>query len=173
MAQPSTAAGGGSTQVSVSGYVAPSTQVSVSGYVAPSTQVSVSGYVAPSTQVSVSNYPAVTAVGLSCTSVSGQQSTAGDVTLISSNANALYVYAYAFAGESSIASVVRLLAGSTSERWRVMLQGGNSTQGPGVVAELAVSPPAYLFRTSTGMPLVMNKASSRVTYFSVAAWREG
>lgn len=105
------------------------------------------------------------------TTVSGQGSSAGDNTVLSSAATGIYVYGYCLSALSTAAQVIRFLNGSTNETWRVRTLGGSSA-GIGVaISELAVTPPAYLFRTAPGNPLLLNLTSSGVNY-SVSAWRE-
>lgn len=107
------------------------------------------------------------------TTASGQAAVAGDNTILSSAASAIYVYAYALSPLSTANQLMRFLNGSTNEGWRIRTAGGGSTVGiQNVYSQLAVSPPAYLFRTAPGNPLVLNITSSGVNY-SVAAWREG
>lgn len=242
MLQPSTGGGAAaSTQVSIStGHVTVdnfSTQVSVSGYVAPSTVVSIANF--PATQpvslatvpshpvtgpltdtelraaavpVSGTFWPATQPVSLATvplhgvtgpltdtelraspipvsgssqvsisipasTTASGASSAAGDVTLLSSSAQALCVYAFSVQKYSSVNNLIRFLDGSTRAAWLVSLSGpnGGGTGSTGISAaglsELAVTPPAYLFRTAAGNPLVMSRGSSGHFSYSVAAFR--
>lgn len=106
----------------------------------------------------------------------------GNITLISSAAGTgIYVYGYSLAAESTANVTVRLVNGSTtSECWRTTLESGASTSAlaAGNIdrAELAVSPPAYLFRTSVANPLTYEKGASSVAnalvHYSFAFWRE-
>lgn len=110
------------------------------------------------------------------TFASGQAGTAGDNTIISSAATGIYVYAYSISQTAVALNRCRFLNGSTAECWRVVLQSQSSAASSGVSvmadhSELAVSPPAYLFRTAAGNALLMHTISSGVTY-SVSAWRE-
>ena len=111
------------------------------------------------------------------TTASGQAATAGDNTIFSSASGAIYVYAYSLSHVATIRNTCRFVSGSTtSEMWRTWLQSQSSaaSSGVSVMADhevLAVSPPNYLFRTSTGDALVMNTVSSGVNY-GIAAWRE-
>lgn len=109
-----------------------------------------------------------------CTTASGLAGTAGDNTLISSATTSIYVYAYSLSMPviSTAANLLRFQGGSTVEIWRIRApQGGSTTSNPTFEAHLAVSPPAYLFRTGAALPLVLNTTSSGVSY-AVAAWRE-
>mgnify|MGYP001578521021 CR=1 FL=1 len=105
------------------------------------------------------------------TTASGQAAAAGDNTILSSNSLGIYVYAQSVTPISTAAQLMRFLRGSTSEAWRFRVLAPSTVGAPGWGHHIAVSPPAYLFRTSTGQPLIFNVTSSGVSY-SVAAWRE-
>lgn len=110
------------------------------------------------------------------TNGNGIAASSGDVTVISSAANVgVYVYAYALSVASTVAITVRFLNGSTTQVWRQVIGGIGSTVlgGPTLIVpnQMAVTPPAYLFRSAANNALVMNASSSGVNY-SVAAWRE-
>ena len=102
----------------------------------------------------------------------------GNITLISSAGGAIYVYAYQIAAPSTIANnglTVRLMSGSTTaECWRTTLTGASSAVA-GIDA-MAVTPPAYIFRTNPGEPLTYEKGGSSVagalTSYSFAYWRQ-
>lgn len=115
---------------------------------------------------------AVRSVMPDSTTASGQAAAAGDNTIISSNSQAIYVYAFSWTPVSTAAQMMRWLRGSTSEAWRARVLAPSTVGDPSWSHSMAVSPPAYLFRTSTGQHLVLNVTSSGVSY-SVAAWREG
>lgn len=106
------------------------------------------------------------------TYASGQASSAGDNIAISSGVEGIYVYALTFSPISTAAQLIRLLNGSTMEMWRSRVLAP-STMGDQTYAacQLAVSPPAYLFRTAAGNPLILNITSSGVSY-SLSAWRQ-
>lgn len=103
----------------------------------------------------------------------------GDITLISSVATSIYVFAYDITVQSTANVQVRLLSGSTVEVWRTIL-GANSTTA--IAAgnidrdRMFVSPPAYLFRTGAGLPLVYAKGASSaangLTSYALAYWTE-
>ena len=104
----------------------------------------------------------------------------GDVTLISSAASAIYVFAFDIGAQSTANVTVRLVSGSTTaECWRTVL-GAVSTSAIGAgeveTARLSVTPPAYLFRTKAGDPLTYDKGASSVanalTHYSFAFWRQ-
>lgn len=104
------------------------------------------------------------------TTFSGQCSSA-ETQVLSSAATAIYVYAYCLSLLSTAAQLLRFMNGSTVECWRVRVQGGSTTGQMFMTSEMAVSPPAYLFRTAAGNPLLLSATSSG-TNVSVAAWRE-
>lgn len=101
----------------------------------------------------------------------------GNVTLISSSAQRIYVYAYSISAPSTIANAgvtVRLMSGSTTaECWRSFLCGPSS--GVPGIDTMWVDPPAYLFRTAPGDPLTYEKGGSSVanalTHYSFGFWR--
>ena len=114
------------------------------------------------------------------TTVSGSVAvtSTGNVDLISSQASAIYVFGYSVSAPSTVANgglTVRLMSGSTTaECWRITL-AGPSSGAPGL-AELAVTPPAFLFRTNAGDALTYEKGNSSVagalTSFTFAFWRQ-
>lgn len=107
---------------------------------------------------------------------SGVAASSGDVTVISSAANTgVHVYAYSVQTNSTAAGgiAVRFLDGSTNPVWHLVLGVAGASTGafPIVPNQMAVSPPAYLFRSAANNALVMNASASGVTY-AVSAWRE-
>jgi len=104
-------------------------------------------------------------------SKSGQAATAGDNSIVSSlAAKVIYVYAWTLTPLSTAANLVRWLDGSTTEVWRVRLLGGSTGGMNFITSELAVSPPAYLFKTSAAAALTLNCGSSGVNY-GVSYWQ--
>jgi hypothetical protein len=104
-------------------------------------------------------------------SKSGQAATAGDNAIVSSLAGqAVYVYAWTLTPLSTAANLVRWLSGSTTEVWRMRLLGGSTAGMNYVTSELAVSPPAYLFKTAAAAALTLNCGSSGVNY-GLAYWQ--
>ncbi len=101
----------------------------------------------------------------------------GNITLISSGTGPINVYAYSIAANSTIANAgqtMRLVSGSTTAScWTITLAGPSS--GATGLSEAAVSPPAYLFRTSPGDALTYEKGASSVTgaiaSYSFSYWR--
>lgn len=103
---------------------------------------------------------------------SGQLSSAGDNTLISSvAAKTIYVYGWTLTPLSTGANLIRWMDGSTNEVWRARVLGGSTSGMNYVTSELAVTPPAYLFKTAAASFLGMNATSSGVNY-GVAYWQE-
>lgn len=104
-------------------------------------------------------------------SKSGQAATAGDNAIVSSvAAKTIYVYAWTLSALSTAANLVRWLDGSTTEVWRARVLGGSTAGMSYLTSELAVSPPAYLFKTSAAAALTLNCGSSGVNY-GVAYWQ--
>lgn len=101
----------------------------------------------------------------------------GNVTLISSQNTAIYVFGYSLGAASTIGNagvVVRMLSGSTTaECWRTTLNGASSAAVG--VDEMYVNPPSYLFRTNPGDPLTYEKGASSVAnalnHFAFMFWR--
>ena len=115
----------------------------------------------------------VRSAGVSSTTVSGQAAAAGDNTIMTSAVTAIYVYAYCLSPGpvSTAAQLIRFLSGSTTECWRLRCSGGSTVGIQNTYSQLAVTPPAYLFKVAGSSPLVLNATSSGVNY-SVAGWRE-
>lgn len=122
---------------------------------------------------------AVRSVTPDCTSAGGFSSASGDLTVFSSGSQAYYVYAYSVTVYSSVANIVRLMNGSTVVGWYIKASGVNgggtgSTGAPNLSqCQLAISPPGYLFKTSTGNPVIMSRSSTGHFSWAVSAWREG
>jgi hypothetical protein len=104
----------------------------------------------------------------------------GNVTLISSGAGAIYVYAFEIAAQSTANVGVRLVSGSTTASvWNLTLGATSTTAiAAGNVAEARgyVTPPAWIYRTAAGDPLTYEKGASSVagalTSFSFSFWRQ-
>ncbi len=104
----------------------------------------------------------------------------GNQTLISSGTAAINVFAYSLSANSTTAVTVRLMSGSTTaECWRTVLAPpslSTTVIATGSISEaLAVSPPAYLFRTNPGDPLTYEKggssAANALQHFAFGFWR--
>ena len=131
-------------------------------------------------QTGLGSNPAVlSAAVISSTTVTGSVAVAstGSITLITSGATAIYVYAYTIAGPvaaSSAGATIGLYSGSTSvPLWNAVLNATSTTLGG--ADSLAVTPPAYLFRSVAGDPVLYIKGGSSVagqlTNYSFAFWR--
>lgn len=104
----------------------------------------------------------------------------GNVTLISSGAAAINVYAYSLSVNSTTAVTIRLMSGSTTaECWRTVLTPAPAStsafQAGGINEALSVSPPAILFRTNPGEPLTYEKggssAANALQHYAFGFWR--
>lgn len=132
--------------------------------------VTVAGY---STQVAVSSVSGVVAtaevVPANSTYASGTKGTSGDTELVSSAAGQrICVFGYQFTIASTTPTTVRLLNGSTSEMGRWFFQAPSSVS---MGANMAVSSPAYLYRTAVANNLVLNTDSTATVHYSVMAYR--
>jgi hypothetical protein len=108
------------------------------------------------------------------TFASAQAASSGDVTVLTSAATQIYVFAVSLAVASTLVAVKsRFLSGSTTLLWQTVIGSAVSTSAsyPIVPYTISVPPPAYLFRTAAGAALVLNATSSGVNY-AVSAWRE-
>ena len=112
-----------------------------------------------------------------CTSATVRLATAGDNAILSSAATTIHVYAVTFSwgqpstgtSTGSSGGLVQIQAGTTGARlWSFNFQPSSLGSGHN---SLAVTPPAYLFRTGASASLNAATVSSG-GYISVAAWRE-
>lgn len=114
------------------------------------------------------------------TSVTGSVSvsSSGDITLISSAATAIYVFGVSVFQDvsSALAALTyRVLQGSTTQIWQWITPAGNAGGVVRYEQNTYVSPPAYLFRTAAGNPLLVNKGTSTTVgglNYNLAFWRE-
>lgn len=111
------------------------------------------------------------------TCATGLSTASGDLTVFSSASVGFYVYAYSIVLHSSVNNALRFLNGSTTVAWRVCDLGGNGN-GAGSTGlavplsyGLAVTPPGYLFRTSTGNPVILSRSSTGNFTYAVAAFK--
>jgi hypothetical protein len=103
------------------------------------------------------------------TYASGTKGSSGDTTLISSGASTrIAVYGYQFSMASTTPTTVRLLNGSTVEMARWFFQGPADVS---IGANLAVTPPGFLYRTAASNPLVLNTDSTATVHYTVMAFR--
>ena len=128
----------------------------------------------------ISTSPSAVITSISSTTITGSVAAAstGNITLISSAVTGIYVYAYTISGPtaaSSAGATVPLCSGSTAlPVWNPVLVATSTILG-GIDSQV-VTPPAYLFRTADGSPLIYAKGGSSVsgqlTSFSFAFWRQ-
>lgn len=107
------------------------------------------------------------------TTVSGSTSTAGNNTLVSPEAGqSIKVYAYSITTTAQVHIVPRFTTGASAgatERWRVGLQAPSA----GVAgANLAVSPPGYLFAMGTNTTLALYIDTASLVHYAVAYFKE-
>lgn len=161
--------------VTVAGYVAPSTTVAVStGSLrvhqssAADLNVTVAGY---STTVNVSSISGVVATAEvlpASTFASGSKGTSGDTEIVSSAATRIHVYGYHLSIDSTTPTIVRLLSGSTTEMARWVFRAPSSIS---IGANLAITPPGYLYRTGASVNLTLNTDSTATVHYSVQVYR--
>lgn len=164
--------------VTVAGYVAPSTTVQVSslaGAVTARNYTSSGGAVEGSTRTAASD-----AIGLhvrpvlpSLTSTSILvliQTAGGSTVLVSSVANqSVRVFGMSVMSTVVAFSSCAFLSSGAKERWGLLVGSGSS----GITgANLAVSPPGWLFQTDAGEALNFSASSSGLYRVSVASWQE-
>ena len=100
----------------------------------------------------------ITAHGKTLLSLSGQVSGLGNNTLIAAGTNKLKVYAFSLTVVSTTAVTCIFQSGASgTEIWRVKLQTPSGVAGG---ANLAVSPPAWLFATASATALNLNLSAA-------------
>jgi hypothetical protein len=97
--------------------------------------------------------------------------TSSAATIATSNAATVaYVYAYSITSTNQTPTKVAFYTGAGTLRWPIVLAAISSAV---TGANLAVSPPAYLFAGSTGTALTLNIPSSGVGWkVGVSYWTE-
>lgn len=122
--------------------------------------------------VNALNQLEVATTGLSKTLVSksGSASSNGNNTIVAAGTNKLKIYAFSLSTSSTTALTVKFQDGASgTDLWSVLLQAPTSiTTG----ANLAVSPPAWLFNTSTTTLLNLNISSANAVQWSVSYFDE-
>lgn len=99
---------------------------------------------------------------------SGTVGTSGDNTLMIAGANRTKVFAFSLSTVSTTAVTVIFQSGpSGPELWRVLLQSPASVN---TGANLAVSPPSFIFATSPATLLNLNLSASVTINYSIAAF---
>lgn len=108
--------------------------------------------------------------GKTLVSKSGSASTSGNNTLVAAGTNKLKVYAFSLSTQSTTAMTCKFQDGASgTDLWSVILQAGTSVS---TGANLAVTPPAYLFTTSAATLLNLNLSSANAVQWSVAYYEE-
>lgn len=108
--------------------------------------------------------------GRTLVSAGGSASTSGNNTLVAAGTNKLKVFAFTLTTVSTTAMTCIFQSGAGgTELWRVLLQAPASVT---VGANLAVTPPAYLFATAAATLLNLNLSSANAVHWSVAYFDE-
>ena len=109
-------------------------------------------------------------IGKTLVSKSGSVNGNGDNTLVAAGTNRLKIYAFSISTPSTTAVTCIFQSGASgTELWRVVLQAPASvTTG----ANLAVSPPAWLFATSSATLLNLNLSSGQTVHWSCSYFDE-
>lgn len=112
----------------------------------------------------------ITNNGGSLVSKSGSASSSGNNTLVAAGTNRLKVYAFSLSTTSTTAVTCKFQDGASgTDLWSVILQAPTSVS---TGANLAVSPPAFLFATSTATLLNLNLSSANAVQWSVSYFDE-
>jgi hypothetical protein len=117
-----------------------------------------------------------TAATSSIFTVSGSTSggTTSGVTLVApSSAYNFKVFAYSIQTTGIVSSAIRFTngAGSETELWRPLITAAASSSSP-VGANLAVSPPGFIFATGTNTTLALKNDSGSLVHYSVSYIKE-
>lgn len=108
--------------------------------------------------------------GKTIVSKSGSASTSGNNTLVAAGTNRLKVFAFSLSTSSTTALTVKFQDGASgTDLWSVILQAPTSIS---TGANLAVSPPAWLFATSSATLLNLNLSSANAVQWSVSYFDE-
>jgi len=104
--------------------------------------------------------------GKTLTSKGGSVSSSGNNTLISAGTNRLKIHAFSLSTTSTTAVICIFQSGASgTELWRVILQ---APSGVSTGANLAITPPAWLFATASATLLNLNLDSSQTIHYSVS-----
>lgn len=108
--------------------------------------------------------------GKTILSLGGSASSSGNNTIVAAGTNRLKVFAFTLStlSTSSVTCIFQSGAGGT-ELWRVVLQ---APTGVSTGANLAVSPPAWLFATASATLLNLNLSSANAVNWSVSYFDE-
>lgn len=107
--------------------------------------------------------------------VSGTTSTAGNNTLVAPSASYSFkVYAYSLQTTGIVSSAPRFTTGASAgatELWRPLINSVQTASAP-IGANLAVSPPGYLFATGTSTTLSLYLDTGTLVHYSVSFIKE-
>ena len=108
--------------------------------------------------------------GKTIKSVGGSAASSGDNTLVTAGTNKLKVFAFSLSTTSTTAMTCKFEDGAGGTvLWEVILQAPTSIS---TGANLAVSPPAWLFNTSAATLLNLNLSSANAVIWSVSYFEE-
>ena len=108
--------------------------------------------------------------GKTIVSKSGSAASSGNNTLVAAGTNKLKVFAFSLSTSSTTALTVKFQDGASgTDLWSVILQAPTSIS---TGANLAVSPPAWLFNTSAATLLNLNISSANAVQWSVSYFDE-
>lgn len=108
--------------------------------------------------------------GRTLLNASGVCSSSGNNTLIAAGTNKLKVYAFTISTPSTTAVTCIFQSGSSgTELWRIVLQ---APSGVTTGANLAVTPPAWLFATASTTLLNLNLSSGQTIHYSLSYFDE-
>lgn len=108
--------------------------------------------------------------GKTLLSAGGSASSSGNNTLVAAGTNKLKVYAFSLTTTSTTAMTCIFQSGAGgTELWRCVLQAPTSVS---TGANLAISPPAYLFATASATLLNLNLSSANAVHWSVSYFDE-
>lgn len=108
--------------------------------------------------------------GRTLVSTGGSISSSGNNTIVAAGTNKLKVYAFSLSTVSTTVVTCIFQSGSSgTELWRVILQTPSSVAGG---ANLAVSPPAWLFNTASATLLNLNLSAAVTVHWSVSYFDE-
>lgn len=106
--------------------------------------------------------------GKTIVNAGGSVSSSGDTTLIAAGTNKLKVFAFSLSTISTTA-VTCIFKSNGIELWRLVLQ---APSGAATGANLAVTPPAFIFATTAATALVLNLSSAQTVHWSAAYFDE-
>ena len=109
-------------------------------------------------------------VGRTLKSAGGSASSSGNNTLVAAGTNKLKVFAFSLSTTSTTAVTCIFQSGASgTELWRVVLQAATSTN---TGANLAITPPSYLFSTASATLLNLNLSGAQTVHWSVSYFDE-